>query len=132
MNAKSEDRARSFPTPQGVDVEAVLAIAGGDMRLLRDLLKTFLGEIPVLMRTIGEAIDRRDAGELQDAAHKLKGVVRYLHMDLASRQAHRLELLGEQSAGWEEAKGVFENLRSLVDDALRVLDDFIRERQHPG
>lgn len=132
MTAENNGRADPDQAPQGVDLEAVLAIAGGDLRLLRDLLRSFADEIPVLIRAIGEAIDRRDAGGLEDAAHKLKGVVRYLRMGLAFDEAHRLELLGQQAGNWQEAKGVFQNLRLLVDDALRVLGDFMRERQQPG
>lgn len=132
MNAENKDRAEPDRPLHGVDLEAVLAVAGGDRRLLRELLKSFLDEIPVLIRAVGEAIDQRDAAGLEDAAHKLKGVVRYLHMDLAFEQAYRLELVGRESGNWQEAKGVFQNLRERVDDALRVLTDFMEQRQQPG
>ncbi|MDD4269117.1 MAG: Hpt domain-containing protein [Pirellulales bacterium] len=131
MNAENADRGQPDRAAEGINLEAVLAIAGGDLHLLRELLGTFLAEIPRLVSAVDEAIERRNGETLEEAAHKLKGVVRYLQMDRAFELAHRLELFGQQAGDWREAAAVFADLRLLIDSAICALDGFIREPPQP-
>lgn len=132
MNAENADRGQPDRAAEGINLEALLAIAGGDLGLLRELLGTFLAEIPVLIRAVGEAIDRRNGEAVGEAAHKLKGVVRYLHMDRAFEQVQKLELFGRQAGNWREAEVVFQDLRLLIDGAICALDDVMRKPPQPG
>lgn len=59
--------------PSTWQLEDSLAQLGGDLDLLRELARTFVQRLPVLLQEIDDAIAAGDAGVLRQAAHKLKG-----------------------------------------------------------
>lgn len=109
----------------GVDLQAVLAMAGGDMALLRDLARAFLAEVPQLVDALHQAVDRRNGESLQAAAHQLQGVMRCLHMDRALDQARQLEERGEEPVDWPAIEGLLVELKSTIDSAMKALDEFL-------
>jgi HPt (histidine-containing phosphotransfer) domain-containing protein len=112
----------------GIDLQAVLAMAGGDLALLRELAGAFLDEVPRLLRTLRSAIDTRDTESLQAAAHQLQGVMRCLHIERALQQARQLELLGQAGTDWPAAKELLAELGSTIDSATNTLTEFLGEQ----
>jgi PAS domain S-box-containing protein len=76
------------------DPDAAAARLGGDRRLLREMLKIFLAECPVMVSNIRKAIDASDATALRHAAHALKGSVANFAAPRPFEAARRLEMLG--------------------------------------
>ena len=67
------------------------------MELLQELAGLFLDECPQRMAEIREAIARRDAAALEQAAHALKGSVANFGARAAIEAAHRLEMAGARA-----------------------------------
>jgi two-component system, sensor histidine kinase and response regulator len=58
-----------------IDVALLEKSIGGDMELLRELVRIYNETRPELIRNIDLAIEKQDAASLRDAAHALKGAV---------------------------------------------------------
>ena len=67
--------AGSTSEPAVFDRDAALERMDGDVELLKELVGLFLDECPQRMAEIREALTRRDATKLRQAAHTLKGSV---------------------------------------------------------
>jgi CheY-like chemotaxis protein len=79
------------------DRAATLARIEGDAELLAEMVRLFLEDGPKLVASICEAVSRRDAKALEQAAHTLKGSVSNFSAPSAFEAAQRLEMMGRQS-----------------------------------
>ena len=75
--------------------KALLEHFGGDRQLLGELARIFLDDCPSRLSAIREAVERRDAGALLEAAHALRGSVANFGATRAVAAALRLELMGK-------------------------------------
>ncbi len=123
-NMDDAEDARSGPI-SGVDLQAALAMAGGDIHLLRDLVRAFLDEVPRLLDTLRRAVAQREAQSVQAAAHKLQGVMRCLHFDRALHQTRTLEFLAEGEADWPALEATETELKTTIDTAMDALSQFL-------
>jgi PAS domain S-box-containing protein len=76
------------------DRAQALATTGGDAELLREIVRLFLAECPNWLAQCRDAIARRDAAGLRQAAHTLKGTLAGLGAQAALAEAQRLEAMG--------------------------------------
>jgi HPt (histidine-containing phosphotransfer) domain-containing protein len=113
----------------GIDFRAALAMAGGDVELLRDLAGAFLDEVPKLLRSLRIAVGQRDSESLQAAAHQLQGVMRCLHVEHALEQAQQLELLGEGETDWPTAENMLAEASATITSATDRLIEFLGEQR---
>jgi HPt (histidine-containing phosphotransfer) domain-containing protein len=74
-----------------VDEEEVRTCFGGNPDLWQKVVALFLKESPRLLADVETAIAKQDAGQLQRAAHTLKGSVGALGAKAAFDAAQRLE-----------------------------------------
>ncbi len=97
------------PAPRVFDEAALLSRVEGDTELLREIVDLFQSECPRLLGDVRNALDRRDAKALENAAHALKGSVGNFCAETAVEIARNLESAAraEDLAGAEQ---VFENL----------------------
>ena len=117
------------PRPEQVlDWDEALDYVGGDRNLLRELAATFLGQSPHWIGAIRTALDCQDAGQLNTAAHPLKGALRMFAAKGAVAAAQRLETMGREGnlTGGREALDLLERemarlTPSLVDFARNGL-----------
>jgi two-component system sensor histidine kinase/response regulator len=84
------------PSEPVLDVAEALGRLGGDRELLRELAATFLDQAPRWMEAIGQAVARRDAGQLKASAHPLKGSLGTFAANGAFAAAQRLETMGRE------------------------------------
>jgi HPt (histidine-containing phosphotransfer) domain-containing protein len=77
-----------------MDRNEVLARVGGDEKLLRDVVRIFLEDLPTMMEQIRRAVADRDAHNLHQAAHRLKGAVANFSLSGAADAALQLEMMG--------------------------------------
>jgi CheY-like chemotaxis protein/HPt (histidine-containing phosphotransfer) domain-containing protein len=73
------------------DERAALAYAGGDRRLLAEVIKLFRSDYPSSLRQIDRAFRRRDSEALRMAAHRLKGAVATVGAAAGRQAAAELE-----------------------------------------
>jgi HPt (histidine-containing phosphotransfer) domain-containing protein len=67
---------------------------GGDESLLNEVIQVFLAESPHLIARMELAVVNHDGGEIEQAAHCLKGELGYFTTPEASRLALQLEEFG--------------------------------------
>lgn len=76
------------------DLATALERLEGDTTLLRDLIHFFMNDSKDLRDAIRDAIGRDAGGDLQRAAHRLKGLLENLEAEDAANAAFRLESMG--------------------------------------
>jgi len=79
-----------------VDRAALLSRLEGDVRLLTEIVDLFLETAPRLMRDIKEALQSKNAGKLERAAHTLKGAVSNFGARPAFEAAFQMEQHGRR------------------------------------
>jgi len=80
-------------TESPCDEAALLSRLDGDRKLLREMIAMFLAGSPKMVLRIGKAVAARDALELQQAAHALKGSVGNFVAKDAYEATRKLEML---------------------------------------
>ncbi len=81
-------------TSEPVDWPAARKTVGGDERLLRLVVEACLEEYPRLLAQLREAVGRRDAAAVCQAAHAIKGSIRTFGATRAFDLAYQLETMG--------------------------------------
>ena len=81
----------------GLDKTAVLDRVGGDEELLREITDLFLVEYPEQLEEIRKAVAARDARQVQESAHSLKGAVSNFGAAAVTQAAFELEQMGRQN-----------------------------------
>jgi len=111
-------------TESPVDFEAALDTAGGDYRLLRTLVDLFVEEVPQMLTSLRQAVELRDPRQLQESAHQLKGVVRYLHVDEAYEYTYLIEAIAESGPHWPMVEDLLDRLTLTLEPALQTLAEY--------
>jgi CheY-like chemotaxis protein len=93
FGAGSEEapKAAQPATNDVFDERAALAYAGGDRRLLAEVIKLFRSDYPSTLAQIDRAFKRRDSETLRMAAHRLKGAVATVGATAGRQAAAELE-----------------------------------------
>ena len=84
-------RPLSRVTNEVFDERAALAYAGGDRRLLAEVIELFRSDYPASLRQIDRALRRHDSEALRMAAHRLKGAVATVGAPAGRQAAAELE-----------------------------------------
>lgn len=128
MNAIQEpDDFRNRGGDSGIDLQAALAMAGGDVALLRDLAGAFLDEVPRLIGSLRRALEEHDSALLRSAAHQLQGVMRCLHIERALHQSQSLEQHAEGTTDWPAVEKLLAELDETLEAAVGALKKFLNE-----
>jgi two-component system sensor histidine kinase/response regulator len=93
--ALTTGRVKTVPEP-ALSVPDLLARLDGDHVLLHELATIFLSDYPARLAAIRSAVEQRDAGALQTAAHSLKGSAANFGAPEAVSAAERLECMGRR------------------------------------
>ena len=101
---------------------SLLARVGGDPKLLRSIVHTFVSDYPAKLRKIKQAIARKDATALAASAHAMKGAVAIFGAQDAVESAVDLQQMGRQG-NLANAPASFLSL----DEALARLNAKLRE-----
>jgi CheY-like chemotaxis protein/HPt (histidine-containing phosphotransfer) domain-containing protein len=99
---------------------------GGNEKLVRSLVKTFLADAPKTLSAIRSAIRKNDAETLARAAHSLKGTLSIFDARKAVAAARNLEAMGRagnlQAAG-NELRALEMEFTQLERDLLALLSE---------
>jgi len=94
MQAIAKSEAETVPTPNPGGEQGLLARVGGDARLLRTMIKTFLRDSKRKLSEMRRALSRKDGIALAAAAHALKGSASIFGSEKATRCSQRLQEMG--------------------------------------
>jgi HPt (histidine-containing phosphotransfer) domain-containing protein len=121
VQAQWEEITSEVESGDGFDWKSALAIAGGDVALLKELAGLFLQEYPKLIGDLRAAVVERDPKKLDTSAHALKGAVANFGAKAAVEAALWLESKGR--AG--ETEGVDKALASLEHTLAPLLVELV-------
>lgn len=113
-----------------LDESAILARCGGDPALLAEVVDLFLGEWPVLVVQLADAVERKDGRRLAALGHKLRGTLGVFSATAAVEAARRLEHLGE-AGDWAGVPDTLRQLETAVARLIPSLQDMARKVQVP-
>jgi HPt (histidine-containing phosphotransfer) domain-containing protein len=102
-----------------VNLPELLARVDNDRELLCDLLSIFKEEFPGYIKSLEEAVFRKDAADVAGISHTLKGMLSNLAVAKASASAARLERLAQaaETASFPDAFAAFErDVRGLLPE----------------
>ena len=104
-----------------VEKEALLASMENDAEFLKTVIGIFLADCPEMLARIQGGAAKRDALEIMNASHALRGSVSLFGAREAVEAARILESMGKDQKleGLTEAVGVLEREIALVSDALK-------------
>ena len=108
------------------DVDRALAGLDGDRDLLMEIMEIFKAEAPAMLDRLRQAIDRRNASELQQSAHALRGSLLSLGAASVADTALGLENLGRQGTT-EGATLPFSSLEGQVGHLTRLFTKFAEQ-----
>jgi two-component system sensor histidine kinase/response regulator len=100
----------------GATLAELVARVGGDEKLLKRMIKTFLRDTPKRPTGIAAAIRRKDSEALASLARAMKGSVSIFGAEAARKQSHELQELGRSC----EFSGASEILASLKEDIAKL------------
>jgi HPt (histidine-containing phosphotransfer) domain-containing protein len=98
------------PGASRVNLPELLARVDNDRELLCDLLSIFKEEFPGYIKSLEDAVVRKDAADVASVSHTLKGMLSNLAVAKASASAARLEQLARarETASFLDAFAAFE------------------------
>ncbi len=105
------------------DEQLALEYVGGDMELLRDLVKLFLQRHETLLTSVETAIQENEAEVISNAAHAYKGAVNHF----AARRAQELALTIEDNARLGKLDDV-ETLFAELQKAAQQLESELEQQ----
>ena len=100
-----------------VNISELLEIMDDDMELVKECFDDFETDSVKQLQAINENINAGDFSRLKANAHKLKGTLRYLAAENASKLAFTLETMGTDK-NLVSAKETFDN---LANECKRVI-----------
>ncbi|MBF0495230.1 MAG: response regulator [Deltaproteobacteria bacterium] len=106
------------------DKASFMTRIGDDLEFAQALIGVFLEALPADLGRIREAVERKDAGELQRTAHKLKGSLGNISAEAGRECALRVEKIGRENR-LAEAEAAFSELDQALDQLKLVLADFM-------
>jgi signal transduction histidine kinase/DNA-binding response OmpR family regulator len=109
-------RAKEEPRTAAIDERAALARAGGDRKLVRDLGRIFLEDLPTRLLELRTAVASADPDAVRATAHTVKGSAAMFGAAGAVSAALSLETLGRLG----HLAGAADSLRTLEEELTRV------------
>jgi HPt (histidine-containing phosphotransfer) domain-containing protein len=109
-----------------VNLAELLARVDNDRELLCDLLSIFKDEFPGHIKSLEDAVDRKDAAKVASVSHTLKGMLSNLAVPKAAASAARLERLARarETASFREA---FASFQQDVHGLLPKMESYMVE-----
>jgi signal transduction histidine kinase/CheY-like chemotaxis protein len=115
--ANAAARTPALPSARaGATLAELTARVGGDEKLLKRMIHTFLRDIPKRVSEIASAIRRKDAEALASVAHALKGAVSIFGAEAAREHCQELQELGKSS----EPSGAGEIFALLKEEIAKL------------
>jgi HPt (histidine-containing phosphotransfer) domain-containing protein len=106
-----------------IDLTEVMEILDGDKELLIECFDEFLSDMPQTLAEIQSAIEQKNTLSLDEAAHKLKGSLRYMAAAQAADVAYQLEIMGKEQ-NLESAGNTFKTLTYECEKVKEFMEQY--------
>lgn len=109
-----------------IDMAEVMEILDGDKKLLIECFDEFLSNMTQTLVEIQSAIEQKNALNLDEAAHKLKGSLGYMAAARAADIAYQLETMGKDQK-LESARDMFKTLSYECEKVKEFMEQYKRD-----
>jgi|GEM_PF-707511 len=109
-----------------IDMKEVMEILDGDKELLIECFDEVLSNMPQTLAEIQTAIEQKNALNLDEAAHKLKGSLKYMAAAKAADVASQLEIMGKEQ-NLESADDTFKTLSYECEKVKEFMEQYKTE-----
>ena len=99
-----------------INIKELTEIMDDDRELIHDCFSDFIDQWPQIYDEIKQAALAQNAQILDNSAHKLKGILKYLAAQAASDAAYTLEFAGKKS----NLKNLQNKVKNLKKECLKV------------
>lgn len=106
-----------------IDLDELKEIMDNDMELIKECFDEFRKEWSDSFGDVASAVKAKDASQLDEAAHKLKGTLRYLAAEQAQQAAYDLELAGKEKH-FEGLEGKLAVLKKKGLEVINYINNF--------
>jgi HPt (histidine-containing phosphotransfer) domain-containing protein len=96
-----------------------------DVEFLKEMVETFINDVPEHMSEIREAVDSSNSKALEKSAHKLKGSVANFGKNATTDTAFKLETMGKEN-NLDGVEEVYGTLVKDVENLMNALKEFVR------
>jgi signal transduction histidine kinase/HPt (histidine-containing phosphotransfer) domain-containing protein/ActR/RegA family two-component response regulator len=121
------DPAHILPDlPEPGSLEDILKRVGGDEKLLRQMIATFLRDVPNRLQAIRLALEKEDGNQLASFAHALKGSVSIFGASSAYHQSEAMQGLG-RVADFRQASRLYPRLQEEIAQLLEKLRGYAKQ-----
>ncbi|HCE46744.1 MAG TPA: hybrid sensor histidine kinase/response regulator [Lentisphaeria bacterium] len=125
---KEVEEPSSGRTAELFNVEESLRRLDGDAVLLKEVMRIFLNEYPVLLSEIRTAVGKNDAAQLERSSHSLKGALGNFGAHAVSETASKLEMMGRKG-DFPEAKEELVSLEKGIELLKLSFEKYISVRK---
>jgi CheY-like chemotaxis protein len=125
--ARNPQPAEPVAVGSHFDPALLMDRVGGDVQLLKEVLHLFFEDAEKSVETIGHALSRDDAAEVERAAHRLKGALSSMELRGTADLAAQLEQMG-QSRQLAGAHQLMRDIASNIAQARPALEALTRQR----
>ncbi len=108
-------------TVSPINMDELNEIMNSDQELIKECFDDFLTDYPDIIIEIRTAIDTENFENLDNSAHKLKGIFKYLAADQAAQAALELEKAGRN----QDPDNLLEKL-SVLDTQCKEVAEYIQ------
>jgi signal transduction histidine kinase/CheY-like chemotaxis protein len=115
---------RALPEPGSR--EDILKRVGGDEKLLRQMIATFLLDAPKRLAAIRLALEKKDGNQLAAFAHALKGSVSIFGASAAHHQSEAMQGLG-RAGDFRQASHLYPQLQEEIAQLLEKLRGYANQ-----
>ncbi len=106
-----------------INIDELNEIMNSDKQLIKECFQDFSIDFPDIMAQLKAAVDAEDFKEIDDGAHKLKGVLSYLAAGPAVQAAATLEQAGRNKID-EGLTDKFTDLETQCSLVLEFINNF--------
>ncbi len=121
---------RTVPQASGIDSGELLEQLEDDQELLEELAGLFLQNSPTTMGLLRQGVETANPGQVEAAAHLLKGTLGHLTASGAAAVAQELETAG-RTGNLKRAGPLLEALEQQVELVGKQLSELVRARRKP-
>lgn len=100
-----------------VNIDELNEIMDNDPELIQECFADFLVDYPGLITALKSAVSSQKFEEIDNTAHKIKGILKYLAAGAAATAAQRLEVAGRN----QDSQGLQDKLDALEAECARVI-----------
>ncbi|MBF0527485.1 MAG: response regulator, partial [Deltaproteobacteria bacterium] len=108
------------------DQKSFITRVCGQPQFAREVIEVFLKEMPENLADILQAVNRGDTSELQQKAHRIKGMLGNVSAIASHKAARRLEDMARQG-DLTQAEEAFAALEKELGRLVQVLNEFLRQ-----